>query len=156
MISSRADRVSGSSDGATDRPVGVALSDHHRGKAEWRGHGRLRRGLVDTLVTAQFVIGGGVVGSLRRPCRVQDGDACWIHAGSVQLRGDCPRVAEECDPGDALAHRARRTLDDALFWNGCHVKFTGDVAVVPPAFIAERKHVDEIVDKLRRTLDQHL
>ncbi|MEM0945337.1 MAG: aminotransferase class III-fold pyridoxal phosphate-dependent enzyme, partial [Pseudomonadota bacterium] len=45
-------------------------------------------------------------------------------------------------------------MQKALFWNGAHVKFTGDVAIVAPAFIAERAHIDEIVDKLRITLDQ--
>ena len=45
-------------------------------------------------------------------------------------------------------------MQKALFWNGAHVKFTGDTGIVAPAFIAERAHVDEIVDKLRRTLDQ--
>jgi beta-alanine--pyruvate transaminase len=45
-------------------------------------------------------------------------------------------------------------MQKALFWNGCHVKFTGDTGIVAPAFIAEHSHVDEIVDKFRRTLDQ--
>ncbi|MEM9140953.1 MAG: aminotransferase class III-fold pyridoxal phosphate-dependent enzyme, partial [Pseudomonadota bacterium] len=45
-------------------------------------------------------------------------------------------------------------MQKALFWNGCHIKFTGDVAIVAPPFIAEKAHVDEIVDKLRTTLDQ--
>ncbi|MEM7059384.1 MAG: aminotransferase class III-fold pyridoxal phosphate-dependent enzyme [Pseudomonadota bacterium] len=45
-------------------------------------------------------------------------------------------------------------MQKALFWNGCHVKFTGDTAIVAPPFIAENAHVDEIVDKLRKTLDQ--
>ena len=45
-------------------------------------------------------------------------------------------------------------MQKALFWNGCHVKFTGDTGIVAPAFIAEHSHVDEIVDKIRRTLDQ--
>jgi beta-alanine--pyruvate transaminase len=43
-------------------------------------------------------------------------------------------------------------LQKTLFWNGCHVKWTGDTAIVAPSFIAERAHVDEIVDRLRRTL----
>jgi len=57
---------------------------------------------------------------------------------------------------DGAPGRRGQQMQKDLFWNGCHVKFTGDVAVVAPAFIAERKHVDEIVDKLRKTLDQHL
>lgn len=43
-------------------------------------------------------------------------------------------------------------LQKRLFWNGCHVKWTGDSAIVAPSFVAERAHVDEIVDVLRRTL----
>jgi len=45
-------------------------------------------------------------------------------------------------------------LQKALFWNGCHVKFTGDTGIVAPPFVAERGHIDEIVEKLRKTLDQ--
>ncbi len=45
-------------------------------------------------------------------------------------------------------------MQKALFWNGCHVKFTGDTAIVAPPFIAEHSHIDEIVDKMRTTLDQ--
>ncbi len=44
-------------------------------------------------------------------------------------------------------------LQKAMFWNGAHVKFTGDVGILAPAFVAERAHIDEIVDKFRRTLD---
>ena len=43
-------------------------------------------------------------------------------------------------------------LQKKLFWNGCHIKWTGDTAIVAPSFIAEKKHIDEIVDSLRRTL----
>ena len=43
-------------------------------------------------------------------------------------------------------------LQKKLFWNGCHVKWTGDTAIVAPSLIADRSHVDEIVDCLRRTL----
>jgi beta-alanine--pyruvate transaminase len=45
-------------------------------------------------------------------------------------------------------------MQKALFWNGCHVKFTGDVAIIAPPFIAGRAHIDEIVAKFRKTLDQ--
>ena len=36
-----------------------------------------------------------------------------------------------------------------------HVKFTGDTAILAPAFIAERSHIDEMVEVFRKTLDQH-
>ncbi|MFP4539205.1 MAG: aminotransferase class III-fold pyridoxal phosphate-dependent enzyme [Dichotomicrobium sp.] len=55
---------------------------------------------------------------------------------------------------DGVPGRRGQALQKALFWNGCHAKFTGDVAIVAPAFIAERAHIDEIVDRLRKTLDQ--
>ena len=42
-----------------------------------------------------------------------------------------------------------------MFWNGLHVKFTGDNAILAPAFVAERTHIDEIVDKFRKTLEAH-
>jgi beta-alanine--pyruvate transaminase len=44
-------------------------------------------------------------------------------------------------------------MQKALFWNGCHVKFTGDTAIIAPAFVAARSHVDEIIEKFRKTLD---
>lgn len=40
-----------------------------------------------------------------------------------------------------------------LFWNGMHVKFTGDTGILAPMFISEKSHIDEMMDKLRRTLD---
>ncbi len=43
-------------------------------------------------------------------------------------------------------------LQKKLFWNGLHVKFTGDTAILAPSLIAERSHIDEIIDKLRTTL----
>jgi beta-alanine--pyruvate transaminase len=45
-------------------------------------------------------------------------------------------------------------MQKALFWNGCHVKFTGDTGIIAPPFVAECSHVDEIVEKFRTTLDQ--
>ena len=35
-------------------------------------------------------------------------------------------------------------LQKDLFWNGLHVKFTGDTGIVAPMFISEKKHIDEI------------
>lgn len=48
----------------------------------------------------------------------------------------------------------RANIQEALFWNGCHVKFTGETGIIAPPFIAERAHIDEIVEKFRKTLDQ--
>lgn len=40
-----------------------------------------------------------------------------------------------------------------LFWNGMHAKFTGDAGIVAPPFVSEKSHVDEMIDKLRATLE---
>ena len=40
-----------------------------------------------------------------------------------------------------------------LFWNGMHVKFTGDSGIVAPPFASEKEHIDEMIDKLRMTLE---
>ncbi len=39
-----------------------------------------------------------------------------------------------------------------LFAAGLHVKFTGDAGIVAPPFIAEKKHIDEIVRILREVI----
>ncbi len=46
-------------------------------------------------------------------------------------------------------------LQKSMFWNGLHVKFTGDSGIVAPMFISERQHIDEIIEKFRDTLNQH-
>ena len=45
-------------------------------------------------------------------------------------------------------------LQKLLFWNGCHVKWTGDTAIVAPPLIAEKEQIDEIVHALRITLEE--
>ena len=47
-------------------------------------------------------------------------------------------------------------LQKTMFWNGMHIKFTGDCGIMAPAFIAEKAHIDEMVDVFRKSLDQHL
>ena len=39
------------------------------------------------------------------------------------------------------------------FWNGLHVKFTGDAGIFAPPFISEKEHIDEKMDKMRKTLE---
>jgi beta-alanine--pyruvate transaminase len=39
-----------------------------------------------------------------------------------------------------------------LFANGLNLKTTGDCALLAPPLIADRSHVDQITDILRRTL----
>ena len=60
--------------------------------------------------------------------------------GAIDVHADGP-------PG-----RRGHLLQKKLFDNGLHLKSTGDAAIVAPPLIAERTHVDEIVDILRRTL----
>ena len=57
---------------------------------------------------------------------------------------------------DGVPGRRGQQMQKDMFWNGLHVKFTGDNAIVAPAFVAERSHIDEIVDKFRKTLDQYV
>jgi beta-alanine--pyruvate transaminase len=56
-------------------------------------------------------------------------------------------VASDGTPG-----RRGHTLQKKLFDNGLHLKATGDCVIVAPPLIAERAHVDAIVDILRKTL----
>jgi beta-alanine--pyruvate transaminase len=55
-------------------------------------------------------------------------------------------------PPDGAPGKRGHALQKKLFDNGLHLKSTGDTAIVAPPLIADRSHVDEIVDVLRRTL----
>lgn len=57
---------------------------------------------------------------------------------------------------DGVPGRRGQQMQKDLFKIGCHIKFTGDTAIPAPAFIAEKSHINEITDKLRTLLDQHL
>ena len=61
----------------------------------------------------------------------------------------------EVHPGPDGAGKRGGALQAEMFWNGLHVKFTGDVGIVAPQFIAEKAHIDEILSKFRATLDAH-
>ncbi len=83
-------------------------------------------------------------------------DAIWSledHPLVADIRGIGMMAGVEVHPGAAPGARGME-MQKAMFWNGLHIKWTGDNAIIAPAFIAERKHVDEIVDKFRKTLDQ--
>ena len=56
-------------------------------------------------------------------------------------------VAPADKPG-ARGHEVQKRLFDA----GLHVKCTGDAAIIAPALVAERAHIDEMCDVLRRVL----
>ena len=53
---------------------------------------------------------------------------------------------------DGVPGRRGHILQKKLFDNGLHLKTTGDAAIVAPPLIAEKSHIDMIVDVLRKTL----
>ena len=53
---------------------------------------------------------------------------------------------------DGAPGRRGNLLQKKLFDNGLNLKNTGDCALVAPPLIAEKQHIDEIRDKLARTL----
>ena len=55
--------------------------------------------------------------------------------------------------GDVPGARGAQ-IQKNLFWNGLHVKFTADTGIVAPPFIAEKKHIDQIVAGLRAAIDE--
>jgi beta-alanine--pyruvate transaminase len=83
-------------------------------------------------------------------------DAIWSledHPMIADIRGIGMMAGVEVQPGAAPGARGME-LQKAMFWNGLHIKWTGDNAIIAPAFVAERRHIDEIVDKFRKTLDE--
>ena len=68
------------------------------------------------------------------------------------LRGYGMMAGVEVFPDEGKPGARGTELQKKLFWNGCHVKWTGDTAIVAPSLVTERSHIDEIVDCLRRTL----
>jgi len=55
---------------------------------------------------------------------------------------------------DGAPGRRGHIFQKKLFDNGLHLKTTGDSAIVAPPLVAEKAHIDHIVDVLRRTLAQ--
>ena len=75
------------------------------------------------------------------------------HPVVYDIRGYGMMGGVEVVPDGAPGKRGTE-MQKAMFWNGLHVKFTGDTGIVAPALIAEKSHIDEIVEKFRKTLDQ--
>ena len=49
-----------------------------------------------------------------------------------------------------------QAIQKKLFWNGLHIKFTGDAAIIAPPLVAEKADIDEIVAILRATLEAEM
>ena len=45
-------------------------------------------------------------------------------------------------------------IQKQLFWNGLHIKFTGDSGIVAPPLVTERSQIDEMCAILRTTLEE--
>ena len=69
----------------------------------------------------------------------------------ADLRGYGMFAGIDVHPAGAVGVRGH-LLQKKLFDNGLHLKTTGDCAIIAPPLIAERQHVDLIVDILRKTL----
>jgi beta-alanine--pyruvate transaminase len=50
---------------------------------------------------------------------------------------------------DGTPGRRGMAATQRLFETGLHIKFTGDAGLVAPPLIAEKKHIDEICEKLQ-------
>ncbi len=69
----------------------------------------------------------------------------------TDIRGIGLMAAVDLKPGKAPGQRGNE-LQKQMFWNGLHIKWTGDTAIIAPPFVAEKSHIDEIVEKFRATL----
>ena len=114
------------------------------------------RGLGRSMVHALAGAGANVTAAMHiaddieSETRDLDGN---VKAMVADIRGIGMMAGVEVHPEGAPGARGGE-MQKAMFWNGLHVKWTGDNAIIAPAFIAERRHVDEIIDKFRSTLDQ--
>ncbi|MDX2265571.1 MAG: aminotransferase class III-fold pyridoxal phosphate-dependent enzyme [Hyphomicrobiales bacterium] len=69
----------------------------------------------------------------------------------TDIRGYGMMAAIDVKPLGAPGVRGT-ALQKQLFWNGLHVKFTGDAGIIAPPLVCERAYVDDIVAILRATL----
>ncbi len=75
------------------------------------------------------------------------------HPKIMDIRGIGSVAAVELASNGKPGQRGT-TMQKELFWNGMHVKFTGDAAILAPMFIAEEKHIDEMIEKFEKTLNE--
>ncbi|MGS0737636.1 aminotransferase class III-fold pyridoxal phosphate-dependent enzyme [Pseudomonas sp. GG8] len=69
------------------------------------------------------------------------------------LRGYGMLSGIQLTPGEAPGAKGNR-VQRALYEAGLHVKTTGDAIIFAPALVAERQHVDAMIDILKTTLGQ--
>ena len=69
----------------------------------------------------------------------------------ADIRGYGLLAAFDVHPDGTPGQRGH-LLQKKLFDNGLHLKTTGDCAILAPPLIAEKQHIDTIVDILRKTL----
>jgi len=74
------------------------------------------------------------------------------HPMVKDIRGIGLLAAVELKSNGKPGQRGGKAQSD-LFWNGMHVKFTGDTGIIAPMFIAEKTHIDEMIDKFTQTLN---
>jgi beta-alanine--pyruvate transaminase len=74
------------------------------------------------------------------------------HPAVADVRGFGLIAGFDVLPGKAPGVRGTE-LQKKLFWNGVHVKFTGDAGILAPPFVAEKRHIDEAIDLLKKALD---
>ncbi|MBM3600449.1 MAG: aspartate aminotransferase family protein [Alphaproteobacteria bacterium] len=84
-------------------------------------------------------------------------DQVWTlkdHPLVVDLRGYGMLAGIDIKPAEKPGARGYELLQD-LFKAGLMTRITNDTILLAPAFICEKSHIDEIVDKIRRVLDRH-
>ncbi len=72
----------------------------------------------------------------------------------TDIRGYGMLGAIDLEASDKPGARGYEVLQD-LFNSGLLARVTNDTVIFAPAFIAKRKHIDEIFDKVRRVLSRH-
>lgn len=75
------------------------------------------------------------------------------HAEVTDIRGYGLLAGVDVKPGKAPGARGT-AMQKKLFWSGLHLKFTGDTGIVAPPFVAEKTHIDQIVDILSKALKE--
>ena len=72
--------------------------------------------------------------------------------GLVRLSADEVVATSGLKKGELFSIEGLDAAGQKLFDSGLHLKTTGDSALVAPPLIAEKAHIDSIVDILRKTL----